>query len=93
LAILGKKVSCSPLPEKDKPDYLQELIDDAESKGVAQDSKRGRAYRKLYFSAVVYPVNKNMRLYHEEQFGPVIPILSFTDIAEPLDDMAASNYG
>ncbi|MFK7813999.1 MAG: aldehyde dehydrogenase family protein, partial [Maribacter sp.] len=43
--------------------------------------------------AVVYPVTKDMRLYKEEQFGPIIPILSFNDIEQPLDDMAESNYG
>jgi glyceraldehyde-3-phosphate dehydrogenase (NADP+) len=32
-------------------------------------------------------------VYHEEQFGPVVPILSFKDIQEPLNDMAESNYG
>lgn len=34
-----------------------------------------------------------MRVYVEEQFGPVIPVMSFTDIDTPLDDMAASSYG
>ena len=34
-----------------------------------------------------------MRVYKEEQFGPVIPVIPFSDIEEPLDDMAASNYG
>jgi glyceraldehyde-3-phosphate dehydrogenase (NADP+) len=34
-----------------------------------------------------------MDVYHEEQFGPVIPILSYKDINEPLDVMAASEYG
>ncbi len=34
-----------------------------------------------------------MRVYEEEQFGPVIPIVSFKDIEQPLDDMAESNYG
>ena len=29
-----------------------------------------------------------MSVYKEEQFGPVIPIISFKDINEPLDDMA-----
>ena len=33
-----------------------------------------------------------MSVYKEEQFGPVIPIISFKDINEPLDDMAESNY-
>lgn len=34
-----------------------------------------------------------MRVYEEEQFGPVIPIVSFKNIQEPLDAMADSNYG
>ena len=34
-----------------------------------------------------------MKVYHEEQFGPVVPIISYKDINEPLDAMAASEYG
>ena len=34
-----------------------------------------------------------MKLYHGEQFGPVIPIISYKEIDEPLDAMAASEYG
>ena len=34
-----------------------------------------------------------MRAYQEEQFGPLIPVVSFRDIEEPLDDMSESNYG
>ena len=34
-----------------------------------------------------------MDLYHDEQFGPVIPIVSFKDIDEPLNAMANSDYG
>ena len=45
------------------------------------------------FPAVLFPINKEMRVYHEEQFGPVVPILTFKDIQEPLNDMAESNYG
>jgi glyceraldehyde-3-phosphate dehydrogenase (NADP+) len=36
------------------------------------------------FPAVLYPI-KEMRVY-QEQFGPVVPILSFKDIQEPLND-------
>jgi len=43
--------------------------------------------------AVMYPVTKDMHVYQEEQFGPIVPVVSFTDINEPLDDMADSNYG
>ena len=34
-----------------------------------------------------------MRVYREEQFGPVIPIKPFTDINDLLDEIADSNYG
>jgi glyceraldehyde-3-phosphate dehydrogenase (NADP+) len=41
----------------------------------------------------MYPVNETMNLFHEEQFGPVIPIVSFKEIDEPLNAMANSDYG
>ena len=34
-----------------------------------------------------------MRIYREEQFGPVIPVLQFNDIQEPIDYMIHSVYG
>lgn len=84
----------TPLPEKDKPAYIQELIDDAKAKGANILNKRGgETTENFIFPAVLYPVTKDMRVFKEEQFGPVVPVLSFSDIEEPLDDMAESNYG
>ncbi|MCG9790899.1 NADP-dependent glyceraldehyde-3-phosphate dehydrogenase [Flavobacterium algicola] len=89
-----KGVSLTPLPEKEKPAYIQELIDDATSKGARIiNAKGGQHYENFIFPAVLFPINKEMRVYQEEQFGPVVPILTFKDIQEPLDDMAESNYG
>ena len=34
-----------------------------------------------------------MRLYAEEQFGPVIPVVPFDDIEEPMRYVRESNYG
>ena len=84
----------TPLPEPDKPAYIQELIDDATAKGAKVINKKGGKTTENYiFPAVLYPVTKDMRVFQEEQFGPVIPVVPFSDIDEPLDDMAASNYG
>ena len=84
----------TPLPEVNKPDYIQGLIADAESKGAnILNSKGGERTNNYIYPSVLYPVNKTMNVYHEEQFGPVIPIVTFKDIQEPLDDMAESNYG
>ncbi|MEH6681197.1 MAG: NADP-dependent glyceraldehyde-3-phosphate dehydrogenase [Sediminicola sp.] len=87
-------VKLTPLPEPGKPDYIQELIDDAVAKGAKILNKKGGQRTENYiWPAVLYPVTKEMRVYQEEQFGPIIPILAFKDIEEPLDDMAESNYG
>lgn len=84
----------TPLPEPGKPDYIQELLDDAKAKGAKIKNKKGGKRSDNYiWPAVLYPVTKDMRVYEEEQFGPIIPVVSFTDIEEPLDDMAESNYG
>ena len=34
-----------------------------------------------------------MRVYHEEQFGPVIPVLAFEKIDGPIEYMINSSYG
>ena len=87
-------VKLTPLPEPSKPAYIQELIDDATAKGAKIiNAKGGNTTENYIFPAVLYPVTKTMRVYEEEQFGPVIPVIPFSDIEEPLDDMAASNYG
>lgn len=87
-------VFLTPLPETEKPAYIQGLIDDAIANGAQIINKKGGETTENYiFPAVLFPVNKNMRVYHEEQFGPVVPIIPFKDINEPLDDMAESNYG
>lgn len=87
-------VKLTPLPEPKKAEYIQELIDDALEKGAKiMNKKGGETTDNFIFPAVLYPVKKNMRVYKEEQFGPVVPIISFSDIKEPLEDMADSNYG
>ena len=87
-------VQLTPLPEPNKPAYIQELIEDAKSKGAKiLNSKGGQLSENYSYPAVLYPVTKDMEVYKEEQFGPVIPIITFTDVQQVLDDMAESNYG
>ena len=84
----------TPLPEPSKPKYITDLIDDAINKGAKIINKRGGKKQKNFvFPAVLYPVNKEMNVYKEEQFGPVIPIISFNNISTPIKDMSESNYG
>ncbi|MDC1312430.1 NADP-dependent glyceraldehyde-3-phosphate dehydrogenase [Flavobacteriaceae bacterium] len=88
------EVFLTPLPEKNKPAYIDGLIKDAVSKGANILNKRGGELSENYcYPAVLYPVSTDMKVFQEEQFGPVIPIISFTTIDEPLDAIAASQYG
>ena len=84
----------TPLPEPNKPKYISELIDDATSKGAKIINKNGgKKFKNFVFPAVLYPVSEDMDVYKEEQFGPVIPVISFSDINTPINFMADSNYG
>lgn len=87
-------VMITPLPEPDKPAYLHELVEDAKTKGANVINQHGGEINESFvYPAALYPVNSSMRVYHEEQFGPVIPILSFKNISEPIQYMVDSNYG
>ncbi|OIQ28849.1 MAG: NADP-dependent glyceraldehyde-3-phosphate dehydrogenase [Bacteroidetes bacterium MedPE-SWsnd-G2] len=89
-----KNAQLTPLPEPSKPTYIQELIDDSLKKGAKIiNAKGGELSDNFIFPAVMYPVNENMRVFQEEQFGPIVPIVPFKYIEEPLHDMAESNYG
>ena len=88
------EVKLTPLPEPKKPEYIKSLITDALEKGAkVVNEKGGKSCENFVYPAILYPVSKNMNVYIDEQFGPVIPVISFKDINEPLDDMAESNYG
>ncbi len=87
-------VSLTPLPEPHKPAYLKELIDDALGKGAQILNPDGGKIEQSYVHpAVLFPVNAGMKIYEEEQFGPVVPVLSFQDIEEPIRYIVHSNYG
>ncbi|MBC7440262.1 MAG: NADP-dependent glyceraldehyde-3-phosphate dehydrogenase [Flavobacterium sp.] len=89
-----EKVQITPLPEVNKLKYLNDCIADAESKGAKIMNQFGAIQNgSLFFPAVVYPVKEGMKLYREEQFGPIVPIVSFNDLQAPIDYMITSNYG
>jgi len=88
------QVQITPLPEKGKTDFLTELVNDAVSKGAeVLNSTGGQVIHTFFSPALLYPVKNDMRIWSEEQFGPVVPIVPFNDIEEPLEYVTSSNYG
>jgi glyceraldehyde-3-phosphate dehydrogenase (NADP+) len=87
-------VTLTPLPEPNKPTYLSECIEDAKRHGAKVINEDGGTnVESFVYPAVVYPVNDKMKLYREEQFGPIIPVVSFSSIEEPIDYLIDSPHG
>lgn len=89
-----KGVTITPLPEMAKVDYMNECIADAVAKGAKVLNEDGGASVGTMFNpAVVFPVSEGMKLYREEQFGPVIPVAPFEDIEDALNYVITSDHG
>ncbi|MGE5398147.1 MAG: NADP-dependent glyceraldehyde-3-phosphate dehydrogenase [Chitinophagales bacterium] len=87
-------VSITPLPDLEKISYLHGLVEDARQQGSQViNSGGGESYGTLFVPAILSPVDNHMRVYHEEQFGPVIPVTSFADIETPIRYILDSKYG
>lgn len=89
-----ENVMLTPLPENNKTGYLTELIKDAVEKGAKiANENGGMVVESFMYPAVLTGVTSTMKIYNEEQFGPVIPIIEFKNINEPIEYMVNSNYG
>ncbi|WP_125184915.1 aldehyde dehydrogenase family protein, partial [Leptospira meyeri] len=87
-------VNFTPLPEEGKTKWLKELLDDALTKGAKiLNPGGGEINESFMFPAILSPISPNARLYHEEQFGPLVPIVPFSSVEEPLNYIYASNLG
>ena len=69
----------TPLPTEQRIAYMKELIEDATNKGTSIVNENGGKIiggerSTLMIPAILFPVDKTMDLYHQEQFGPLVPI-------------------
>jgi glyceraldehyde-3-phosphate dehydrogenase (NADP+) len=89
-----ENVFITPLPEPNKTEHLSNLVNDAVGKGAKLCNPSGGMKNKsFFFPAILSDVSETMKIYDEEQFGPIVPIISFSDIQTPLDYVIHSNYG
>ena len=87
-------VSLTPLPEPGKTEYLQGLVDDAVAKGAkVVNEGGGTTHGQFFYPAVLYPVTPDMRVYHEEQFGPVVPVVAYRDLETVIEYVLDSDFG
>lgn len=90
--------SITPLPGKNRIDYMRQLIDDAVAKGAKIMNKDGGTIiggseSTLMVPAVLYPVTPEMKIYHEEQFGPIVPITTYDSLDTIIENGRDGIYG
>lgn len=84
----------TPMPEVGKVDWMWEYINDGFARGAGVvNEDGGKKYGTMMNPAVMYPVDNRMRIYHEEQFGPIVPIVRYESFDEIVEYMAQSPYG
>ena len=82
-----------PLVDRQGLDKVAAHVDDAVQKG-ARALVGGHKRDGLYFDpTVLVDVKRGMRILEEETFGPVAPIVGFTDEAEAIRAANATPYG
>ena len=73
---------------------MQSYVEDAVKNGAKVVNENGGQIQQTFFyPAVLFPVNEKMRIYSEEQFGPVVPIVPFDDISVPICYIENSEVG
>lgn len=84
----------TPLPEPAKTGYLTDIIADAQAGGASiVNEGGGETLASLFRPAVVYPVQEGMRLYREEQFGPIVPVVPYDDEEEFIQYLITDDHG
>ncbi|GMH96624.1 hypothetical protein TrST_g9378 [Triparma strigata] len=89
----GVTSDITPLPEG-RLEYMQELISDASSKGalIHGGSIIGGPSSRLMNPCVVFGVTKEMRLWEEEQFGPVVAVAYYDSLEEVVEYGKVGKY-
>jgi succinate-semialdehyde dehydrogenase / glutarate-semialdehyde dehydrogenase len=96
---LEEGIAIGPLVNEQAVENVAVQVDDAVAKGATLhcggERLREGGLDKGYFYAptVLSGVNEDMRIYREETFGPVAPVITFDDDVKALEMANDTNYG
>lgn len=82
----------TPLISQKAADFVEDLLNDALAKGAVSLSSEFRK-NNLIYPTIVNNVTESMKLYHEEPFGPILPIITISSIEEAISINNSSKYG
>ncbi|WP_246983854.1 aldehyde dehydrogenase family protein [Halorientalis marina] len=90
--LFDEETTLGPLISEDQADWVQELVDDAVETGA--DLVRGGDREGRFFEPTLLAnVPHDARIVHEEQFGPVAAVTTFSDETEALDIANGGDLG
>ena len=84
-----------PLSTRPQFERVCELVEDALKSGAKAVTGGAPLDRPGYFypPTILTNVAAGMRIVDEEQFGPVLPVLSYTDLDATIDEINSGPYG
>ncbi|MDQ0260222.1 acyl-CoA reductase-like NAD-dependent aldehyde dehydrogenase [Sinomonas atrocyanea] len=85
-----------PLQNQSQFDIVKDLVDDARARGariVAGGEPAPELGPLFYKATVVADIEDGARLVDEEQFGPAIPVIRYTDVDDAIRRANASEQG
>lgn len=92
---LDDEVTCGPLIDQKAVDSMQALVQDALDKGATAVVGGSKVDGPGFFfePTLLTGVTSEMRVAQEEIFGPIAPIITFTDEAEAIRIANDTEYG
>lgn len=92
---MAEGIQMGPVNNKPQFDRVTELVSDAVHNGARVVAGGGALPRDGYFFAptILDSVRDGIRVVDEEQFGPVLPVMSFTDENEALARANRGHFG
>ncbi|MGU3643409.1 aldehyde dehydrogenase family protein [Microbacterium sp. C23T] len=85
-----------PLQNQNQFDIVRDLVDDARTRGarIVAGGEPARDLGPLFYrTTIVADIDDGARLVDEEQFGPAIPVIRYTDLDDAVRRANASEQG
>lgn len=93
---LDEKTEIGPIVSVEQLQKLEEQVKDAIDKGakiICGGKRLGNTKGNYYLPTILTNITKDMRVYKEEVFGPVVPIIEFETIEEAIEIANDTEYG
>lgn len=92
---LEPEVEMGPINNRAQLERVIELTEDARNNGAVIVTGGKQLERPGYFfpPTIVTHIDDGARLVDEEQFGPVLPVISFTDVDKVIERANANDFG